>query len=429
MPLEVPKSPKVRTTKYENFRGVDFTNDATNIWYRRSPSAVNMLPDASGRPFKREGWSVLVSNATLCSALSRYEEVSINADQFNDAKTSFYTKSGSTYVQCTENDTYDANETYYQYYEIENCTIEKCAWFELAGKDHIVIFTDEGVVFYNGTITAKSIDYDCYLSYDRCFFFEGNGTSAFYIYGNYKVWKYDESFTLKDVTSELYVPRVMVGTNARGDVGTTLESYNLIGDLISVEYNGYELYDYWASDEVTFSVSSSFTSNRTRNNPPYYRWEYTGGSWVERDGGVAFNDVSSYFTISGQKEGSMIAICYTYGVRLLNDVSPDDQIGDVTVWTSATSQFSTKRTVITKGDSFVSGTCILYPDEVANRKTKKPRAWIRVYSGDTHNNVPAGEDFIKVNFPSTNISSERLTIESPPFNHTYIEPWAYLVED
>ena len=56
MALEIPKNPKVYTTKYENFRGVDFTNNPTKVRYRRSPSGKNMLPDASGVPFKRHGW-------------------------------------------------------------------------------------------------------------------------------------------------------------------------------------------------------------------------------------------------------------------------------------------------------------------------------------------------------------------------------------
>ena len=429
MAIELPKAAKVYTTTYDNFKGVDFTNDATNVWRRRSPTGVNMLPDASGRPFKRDGWEILVSNATISNALSRFEVISITEEQFDDAKTSYYTKSGDDYIQCTDDDVYDAGETYYQFYNIENCTIAKCAWFELAGKDHIVIFTDEGVVFYNGEITAINTDYDCCSSFDRCFFFEGNGTSAFYIYGNYKVWKYDETFNLTDVTSELYVPTVLIGTNVYGTTGTIYEAYNLIGDIISVQYNAHELFDCWASDEVTFSVSSSFTSNRTRNNPAYYRWRYESGSWVTKDGGVSYSTISSYVTeLSGYKEGSEIAICYTYGVKLLNNVSLD-QISQVSVWSSATSQFSSKRTVISKAGTFSSGKCILYPDEVSNRKTKQPRAWIRLYDSDTHNNVPAGEDYIKVNFPSTSITTTQLGTTNPPFTHSYIEPWVYLVED
>ena len=70
MAIAVPAQPKVYTTKYDSFKGVDFTNDQTNVWRRRSPTGRNMLPDASGRPFKRHGWEILISNADIQCLLS-----------------------------------------------------------------------------------------------------------------------------------------------------------------------------------------------------------------------------------------------------------------------------------------------------------------------------------------------------------------------
>ena len=61
MAIKLPAAQKVYTTKYDNFRGVDFTNDPSNVWYRRTPDGVNMLPDESGRPFKRTGWKKVVT--------------------------------------------------------------------------------------------------------------------------------------------------------------------------------------------------------------------------------------------------------------------------------------------------------------------------------------------------------------------------------
>ena len=43
MPIDVPAPQKVYTTVYDNFKGVDYTSDATNVWKRRSPSAINMV--------------------------------------------------------------------------------------------------------------------------------------------------------------------------------------------------------------------------------------------------------------------------------------------------------------------------------------------------------------------------------------------------
>ena len=127
MAIPVPGEAKINTTKYENFRGVDFTNDPTNVWRRRSPTGVNMLPDASGRPFKRPGWEILLDHETICNILN-----------------------------------------------VSDCIVVKLAYFELAGIDHLVVFTDCGVIFFNGSVTDYTTDSDCCAAYDRCFFFERN---------------------------------------------------------------------------------------------------------------------------------------------------------------------------------------------------------------------------------------------------------------
>lgn len=58
MPLQTPAEPKKHTTVYSDFRGVDFTNDPSTVFRRRSPYAVNILPDVGGIPYKRTGWRV-----------------------------------------------------------------------------------------------------------------------------------------------------------------------------------------------------------------------------------------------------------------------------------------------------------------------------------------------------------------------------------
>lgn len=52
---------KTYTTKYDSFRGVDFTTDSSNVFKRRSPTAVNMFPDLAGNPHKRTGWEKVVT--------------------------------------------------------------------------------------------------------------------------------------------------------------------------------------------------------------------------------------------------------------------------------------------------------------------------------------------------------------------------------
>lgn len=218
MAIELPAEQKVYTTTYSDFRGVDYTNDPTNVWRRRSPSGVNMLPDASGRPFKRYGWKIHIPKETLANkyALDTGEEAP------------------------------------------SEVSINKMYYFTLNGIDHIFIFANIGVFIYRKkytydaeteeqTITEElataktsphdySYQQDVIDSYNRAYFFEGNGTSAFYIYGNFQVWRYryddvNDGFVFEKV--EPYIPTVNIGVDARHETGTSNEGVNLFGNYIA----------------------------------------------------------------------------------------------------------------------------------------------------------------------------------------------------
>lgn len=351
MAIEVPATPKVYTTKYDNFKGVDFTNDSTNVWRRRSPTGTNMLPDASGRPMKRNGWEVLLSNEDLCTALS-----------------------------------------------VDSCTIWKCAYFELAGQDHIVIFTDSGVIFYNGEIVAVSKDKDIYPSYDRCFFFEGNGVSAFYIYGNFRVWKYyyEDEFILEEVTDKLYIPTVLIGTSA-DCVGTLYQGYNLLGNRASVEYHDADLFTYWGSDGLVFTVSEAFKTNKTAGSPSVYRWKRTNGSWVWDVEGETAKTFDSNITVSDPQEGNQITVIYAKGVLLPNNVS-SAQADEVKLWGSLTTQFDTLFEPMSTAPT--TNHFRVWSDGV-DRKNKQ--AFIEFNASQTFADL-GEEDIIKVEFPSTEVN-------------------------
>lgn len=208
MPITVPDSPKVLTTTYENFKGVDFTNDPSNVWYRRSPDAVNMLPDEAGRPFKRTGWEIAVSSSEIAAKYA--------ADTGNTAPS--------------------------------EVAIRKCYYFTLHGLDHIVIFSGLGVYFYrqkeDGTDelissldigSGSNLSYDSTVmeSYDRAFFFEGGGKSAFYIYGGFSVWQYlyDDGFKFEQ--AETYIPNVNIAVDAKHLSGEPYEDVNLFSDYVA----------------------------------------------------------------------------------------------------------------------------------------------------------------------------------------------------
>lgn len=397
MAMELPTSPKVYTTTYDNFKGVDFTNDATNIWRRRSPTGTNMLPDASGRPFKRDGWNILLSNDDICLALNLngYAEATVTEDEFNANKSGYYTESGGVYTQCQDEDTYNPLTTYYvATMPDKRPVIQKCSWFELAGQDHIVVFTDLGVFFYaNNMVTAYSVDGDCYTGYDRCFFFEGDGTSAFYIYGNYRVWRYNADFTLEEVTDKLTVPTLLISAEADG-TGTFNQGYNLLGNLASIEYYNADLFTYWGTDGLNFTVASTWTGA-----PTTYTCS-TAGSWTPATGINAPN----------AKVGDQIFAFKGKGVLLPNNVDPSGQLSKIKVWISQTTQFDTKLEVVTTGTPTLNSQCRLYADPV---ERENQQAFIVFNSSQTFADL-GGEDVVKVEFPTTKIVVTSIDLSLDP---------------
>lgn len=186
MPLQTPDEPKKYTTVYSDFRGVDFTNDPTSVWKRRSPSGLNMMPDASGLPWKRTGW-----------------DVEIPQEVFKEAYP----------------------------YTVDVIKIKNIYSFELAGQDHMIIFCDCGVFAYTGNemkhlIALSSVTEEPY----RGFFYEGNGDAGFYFFGNRQLYayKYNEStdeFICGNV--DPYVPTTIIGRNPTGG-GTIYENVNIM---------------------------------------------------------------------------------------------------------------------------------------------------------------------------------------------------------
>ena len=53
------KGNSIKTTRYGDFRGVDFSTDASLVDTYRSPWSINMLADTGGMPEKRPGWRTL----------------------------------------------------------------------------------------------------------------------------------------------------------------------------------------------------------------------------------------------------------------------------------------------------------------------------------------------------------------------------------
>lgn len=226
----------VYTTVYQNFAGVDFTNDASNCWYRRSPDAVNMMPDEAGNPFKRTGWTIEKSAEEINTLIGK-----------------------------------------------DDVNIERTAYFELGGNDYILLFTNYGLVLYNDygmrylseflspdkdeygdevTTTRTWTDFstlDSMPNSERSFFFEGNGEAGFYMFSSNRVFKIeyyigsDWSSSQGTQTTSLEKvrvvekcptpPLVVISADATTGGGTMYDSINLLSNFRSITYycTGYTL--------------------------------------------------------------------------------------------------------------------------------------------------------------------------------------------
>ncbi len=378
MSIEVPKSAKIYTTKYSDFRGVDFTNDPTGVWQRRSPNGRNMVPDSSGRPYKRTGWKQMYSVEDFVSILAEKGKVA------------------------------------------ESVEIYKSFYFELAGRDHILIFTDNGIfrIIENEdgenelSYLDGSDDYDCYTGYTRAFFFEGGGKSAFYVYGNYKIWIYeyeDGAYRFRQET-DTYIPTVLIGTNASTCSGTVLEGYNLLGTKAYVTYGDCELFlSVPSRGELIVNVNKETYSSAETDK--VVTLTYRSGVWKKGDTVKNLGALGITIASGTPIEHDTITIINGYGVLLPKNVA-QDQIGDVRVWVSSSVAFDTELTVIESNSTqgLSANRCALYTDTTSD----DAKAWILF--GVNYQAINPPEDFIKVQFPTqlTRITNVNFTAEATP---------------
>lgn len=221
MARELPSAPKVYTTIYNNNRGVDFTNDATNVWSHRSPSAKNIIPDLAGRPWKRPGWEIVVDASDIISC--------------------YNTATGGSYSG--------------------QITPQKTNYFEIGGEDYLAISNNLGLFFYSRFIGSSASDAPRleYISGyygeigtpteltettarlmpdpNRAFFFEGKGTAGFYVFcieeiisgGNTTydtfLFRFDGKVLRK---VDAYVPTIMISTPPNAPSGVIYESPNIL---------------------------------------------------------------------------------------------------------------------------------------------------------------------------------------------------------
>ena len=229
MPLKVPDEPKVYTTTYDRFKGVDYTNDASNVFKRRSPSGRNMLPDLDGRPYKRRGWEIAIPDSQLRGFASASAIVPVIPD--------------------------------------------KTHYFELGGNDYLMIFNNLGVFSYKSTDNGDVLKfYDTYVAADgttksfppqidgvnvpvdskRAFFFEGEGVAGFYFFVGLKLFRFDGTNLIEQSPK---IPTVLISCSPDG-FGETYEDINLLTRFRTASYQ-------CDGVETTFTVLEGIKSGST----------------------------------------------------------------------------------------------------------------------------------------------------------------------
>ena len=217
MAVSVPKADKVFTTVYDNFKGVDYTNDPSNVWRHRSPDGLNMLPDLDGRPYKRHGWKIEIP-------AERFLEEAGTTGEVKPIKTMYFT---------------------------------------IGGSDHLAIFNNLGMFIYaNDTLTfvdeyynegsdtpqnfppsitvsgePQTLEIDPY----RAFFFEGQGTAGFYVYCGLQLFRYgfvDDDSAAKLYKVNPYIPTIIDGCDPETGAGSIGENINLLTTDRTITYFG-----------------------------------------------------------------------------------------------------------------------------------------------------------------------------------------------
>ena len=380
MAIEVPKTQKIYTTQYEDFRGVDFTNDPSNVWYRRTPDGVNMLPDEAGRPFKRTGWTIAVSAQDMAD---------LYAEDTSSAAPS-------------------------------EVTVNKCYYFELSGEDHIVIFTNIGVFFYRGgeLYSSKSLDADNVISYDqdmidsyeRSFFFEGNGKAAFYTYGGFKIWEYgyddEDGFTWKEVKP--YIPRVNIGVDARHEKGTGFEEVNMLSDYICEEFENdiclaitsqtTNVTGATLSVDTSTFVSVAIPPSNLSGYPVTYEFVYSRDdhSWL-LDGDQVLLSTYGVSINANPLDEDYIRVTVNYAQRV-NLPRRILGIDGMEVYASTSTQFDTKLTLESSATHTSYNYCTLVtPSQTGNSHLVFYKDWLPLVDG---------EDCIRVVYPRNAITAQ-----------------------
>lgn len=364
MPIDVPKTPKVLTTKYQNWRGVDYTNDPSNVWYRRSPNGLNMLPNLDGQPFKRNGWKVEFTPEDFCDAASISPAVDVEqykVDYFELGGIDylfFHTSVGCFYYvdELTFIDrSYEKEEANYysktQLYDVGDYCEYTVNYLLKRYKCTTAITVPEP---FNSSKWTEVNKEDCWKSfpptgvdidYRKAFFFEGGGRAAYYLFAGDKMYWFDGTLLNE---AHPTVPTVLEMCDPSG-AGDVLYDANMLTKWRAVEYEcdgtstaytvpgGFET-QIIGDTEYPVGIYNVYLTDANGNWVVTYDWTATNGV-------VTFiNGVVPQETIKAQN--NLKIIYRTSGLELSEQVSSTSPSSAVTALHIVTKRLLVKKTGI-----------------------------------------------------------------------------------
>lgn len=345
MPVEVPESPKVFTTVYDNFRGVDFTNDASNVWKHRSPNGLNMLPDLDGRPYKRTGWKIDKSAEDFLSvALPVLSDIVTTVQGVVDALQTeidalqYKVDHGTATAEETAQLANDIDEMAVQTKKLTKFTAlasstsvtpYKVYYFEIGGIDYLFIFNSLGVFYYNGDELSYISEYvtednsvntfpvtpeSLFTDAKKGFFFESQGTAGFYFIHASTLFRFQEDTVIEDgeETSamrlhavEPYIPTVYIACDPATGAGVYSEAINMLTHWTKASYTCNK------SNTVTKYMLPSriYDSEGRTPYPPVVEYLRDDGEWhtlvqrVDYLVPTTFDSITFQWTESGVTKG------------------------------------------------------------------------------------------------------------------------------
>ena len=247
-------------------------------------------------------------------------------------------------------------------------------------------------------------DKDMIEAYDRAFFFEGGGKSAFYIYGGFKIWEYsyDEVAGYKWQTVEPYIPCVNISVDARHESGTSYEAINMLSDYVAETFQN-NVYSTVTGHSATGSISgATITVDETLflamlPNQGSYVFTYTEAdhTWLLSGDQVSISNYGISLSASPANNDTItVAVQSSMRINLPKRVL---SITDMKVFASTDTAYDTELILqATKTYTSANYVTLIIPQDVGNSYLEFYQEYLPLVDG---------EDAIKVIYPRNAVTS------------------------